>query len=104
MRAHFGVENTVPAPFPGGAARSAGSQGWLLIESDAAQGLGKALAWGWKHGLHDLHLFVEDDAGVLARRAALFTNSPTVWWLRGAELHATDPEPFPPGTATDESP
>jgi len=62
--------------------------------------LARRWAWGRQQGLHELHLFVEDDAGVLARRAALFSNPPTVWWLRGAELHATDPEPFPPTIPT----
>jgi hypothetical protein len=104
VRAHFGVDTTVPAPFPGGAARSAGAQGWLLIESDAARALGKAMAWGRQHGLHELHLFVEDAAGVLARRAALFSNPPTVWWLRGADLHATDPEPFASAVPTHDTP
>jgi hypothetical protein len=104
IRSHFGVDTTVPAPFPGGAARSAGAQGWLLIETDAARSLGKAMAWGRQHGLHKLHLFVEDAAGVLARRAALFSNPPTVWWLRGTELHATDPEPFPAASPTHDTP
>ncbi|MEY2421463.1 MAG: hypothetical protein QOI95_1530 [Acidimicrobiaceae bacterium] len=103
MRDHFGIETTVPAPFPGGAARSAGAQGWVLIETDPARALGKAMAWGRQHGLHELHLFVEDDAGVLARRAALFSNPPKIWWLRGAELHATDPEPFPPALPSHET-
>ena len=94
----------MPAPFPGGAARSAGAQGWLLIESDPSRALGKAMAWGRQHGLHDVHLFVEDAAGVLARRAALFSNPPTIWWLRGAELYATDPEPFPATRTTHDTP
>ncbi|MEY2447211.1 MAG: hypothetical protein QOH79_687 [Acidimicrobiaceae bacterium] len=54
------------------------------------------MAWGRQQGLSELHLLVEDDAGVLARRAALFDDPPVVWWLQGTELHATDPEPFPP--------
>lgn len=104
MRAHFNVETSVPAPFPGGAARSTGAQGWLLVETGAARALGKGMAWGRQQGLHELHFFVEEDAGVLARRAALFSNPPTVWWLRGTELHATDPEPFAAGVPTHDTP
>ncbi len=96
VRAHFGVETTVPTSFPGGAARSAADTGWVLVETDAARALGKAMAWARQNGLHDLHLLVDDDAGVLARRASLFDDPPTIWWLRGTELHATDPEPLLP--------
>ena len=96
VRTHFGVDTTVPNPFPGGAARSANDAGWVLVESDAARALGKAMAWARQHGLRELHLFVDDDAGVLARRASLFKDPPIVWWLNGTELHATDPEPLLP--------
>lgn len=96
VRTHFGVETTMPSSFPGGAARSAGEAGWVLVETDAARALGKAMAWARQHDVHDLHLFVDDDAGVLARRASLFSDPPTIWWLNGTELHATDPEPLRP--------
>jgi hypothetical protein len=62
------------------------------------------MAWARQQELTELHLFVEDDAGVLARRAAFFSNPPTVWWLRGAELHATGPEPFPATIPAHDSP
>jgi hypothetical protein len=96
VRTHFGVETVTRTSFPGGAACSADRRGWLLVEADPAHALGKAMAWGRQQGLSELHLFVEDDAGVLARRASLFDDPPTVWWLNGADLHATEPEPLSP--------
>lgn len=94
MRSHFGVEPLSRTAFPGGAACSAELSGWILLESDPARSLGKAMAWAAQQGFTDLHLIVEDEAGALARRAALFTHGPTVWWLNGTELHATEPEPL----------
>ena len=99
MRANFGVDTSQPATFPGGAARSAGGQGWVLVESDAVRALGKAMAWARQQGIDDLHLLAEDEAGVLARRASLFVDPPSVWWVHGTDLHPTDPEPLPPVAA-----
>ena len=99
VRAHFDVDTATPATFPGGAARSAGERGWVLVETDQHRSLGKAMAWARQQGVDDLHLLTEDGAGELARKAALFNDPPTVWWLHGTELHATDPEPFSKPTA-----
>ena len=99
VRAHFGVDTSQPATFPGGAARSAGGQGWVLVESDAVRALGKAMAWARQQGVDDLHVLAEDEAGVLARRASLFIDPPSVWWVHGTDLHPTDPEPLPPVAA-----
>jgi hypothetical protein len=70
----------------------------VLAETETAAALGKAMAWARQQGVDELHVLAEDDAGVLARQAALFVDPPTVWWLHGTELHATDPEPLPPVT------
>jgi hypothetical protein len=94
VRGHFGVEPATRTSFPGGAACSHELSGWVLLEQDPARALGTAMAWARQQGLTDLHVIAEDDAGVLARRAALFTDGPTVWWLHGTELHAVDPEPL----------
>ncbi|HEV3226777.1 MAG TPA: hypothetical protein VGZ52_08075 [Acidimicrobiales bacterium] len=76
----------------------------MLAETDPARSLGKAMAWARQQELTDLHLLVEDDAGVLARRAAQFADPPTIWWLRGAELHATEPEPYAPPRVSSSTP
>lgn len=94
VRAHFGAEGGSPASFPGGAARSIGDRGWVLVETETVRALGKALAWARQQQVTELHVLAEQDAGVLARRAALFADAPTVWWVNGTDLHATDPEPL----------
>ena len=67
----------------------------MLVDADPSRALGKAMAWARQHGVGELHVLAEDGAGVLARQGALFADAPTVWWLNGAELHPTDPEPLP---------
>jgi hypothetical protein len=96
VRSHFGIDTVTRTSFPGGAACSANLRGFVLVETDTARSLGKAMAWARQQGLSELHVIVEDDAGVLARRAAQFTDPPTVWWLNGTDLHATEPEPILP--------
>ena len=60
------------------------------------------MAWARQQGIEELHVLADDDAGVLARRASLFRDPPTVWWVNGTELHSIQPEPFsPPATPAD---
>jgi hypothetical protein len=54
------------------------------------------LAWARQHHVDDLHVVVERDAGLLARRASLFADPPTVWRLRGTELLAAEADALPP--------
>ncbi len=66
----------------------------MLIEDDPARGLGRALAWASRQdGFDALHVLVARDAGVLARRAALFAVAPTVWSVDGRTLVPADAEP-----------
>jgi hypothetical protein len=53
------------------------------------------MAWARQHQVDELHLIVERDAGLLARRASLFADKPSVWQLHGTELRAAEPEPLP---------
>ena len=96
MRDHFDATEGTPSSFPGGAARTAGARGWVYAEEDAARALGKAMAWARQQGVAELHVLADDDAGVLARRASLFREPPTVWWVNGTELHPIQPEPLAP--------
>src|SRR4051812_44545406 len=60
------------------------------------------MAWARQHGVHELHVLADDDAGVLARRASLFRQPPSVWWVNGTDLHAVEPEPIaPPASLSD---
>jgi hypothetical protein len=63
------------------------------MEDDPGRGLGRALAWADGHGVPDLHLLVEAEAGVLARRAAFFDRPPVVWTIEGRELWPPAPVP-----------
>jgi hypothetical protein len=76
--------------FPGGVALSDGRQAWVLVEEDAGQALGRALAWTERQGLDPLHLLAGDGSGVLARRARLFTDPPRVWLVDGRAVRAAE--------------
>jgi hypothetical protein len=92
---HFGVEHSTQASFPGGAARVADSTAWVFADDDVVRSLGTSLAWARQHHVGELHLVVERDAGLLARRAAQFAEPPHVWWLQGMQLHPAEPEAAP---------
>ena len=87
-----------PVSFRPGAALASPPRGAVLAEDEPVRSLGPALAWSQRNGVHELHLLVEDTAGLLARRAAAFSDPPAVWWIRGRELHAVEPEPHRPAT------
>jgi hypothetical protein len=89
--------------FPGGAAlvEVPTRRAWILAEDEPAKVLGRGLAWAWARDVSRLDLVVEDDAGLLARRASQFTDPPAVWWLNDRRLHAVEPEPLPPPVVPD---
>jgi hypothetical protein len=84
----------------------AGSSGWVLPGGDADRTLGPALVWADRHGVDDLHLLFDADAGrgagpgpdvagVLARQAGWFAPAPSVWAIEGTALVAASPAPVP---------
>jgi hypothetical protein len=83
----------VARPFPGGATRQRGDAAWILVDEHPERSLGPVLAWSRQHGVTDLHLLVEEHAGLLARRAGLFRSPPTVWAAEEVELRAAGPAP-----------
>jgi hypothetical protein len=95
-RDNLGLVDGEPSSLPGGAALRAGGTGAVLVQDAPARGLGPALAWARRHDVHELHVLVEDRAGQLARQGEWFANAPTVWWVRGRELHRVEPEPHEP--------
>lgn len=100
-RARFGdvADDAAAGPFPDGATlvEPAGGRAWILLGADAPRRLGAALALASRAGVGALHLLVAADdpevAAVLARRAALFADPPTVWRVVGADVQPVEPAP-----------
>lgn len=65
--------------FAPGAALADGREAWVFLDRQPAQRLGAALAWMVRAGLDGLHVVVDDDDGVLVRRATQFRVPITVW-------------------------
>jgi hypothetical protein len=87
------------SPFPAGAAvRGDDRRGAVLAEDMPGRSLGPAIAWASRHDVEELHLLVEDAAGMLARRAAAFAAPPRLWWVQGRDLHPVEAEPVPART------
>ncbi len=94
------MEGAESSSHPGGAALCLGAQGWVLAEEHPDRSLGRALAWGRQHAIHDLHLVVgSGSCGVSARRAVLLDPSATVWAVRDRTLVRAEQAPpvAPPG-------
>lgn len=86
-----------PAPFAPGAGlvedQAGGATGWVLGDTEPARALGPAVLWARRNGVAHLHLLVDDAgaAGLLARRAPVFTLSPRVWRVEGRALEEAAP-------------
>ncbi|HTN81945.1 MAG TPA: hypothetical protein VMK16_19910 [Acidimicrobiales bacterium] len=85
-------------PVRGGAAAvAADGTAWFLAEEGGARALGPALAWADRRGASAVSLIVPlGEAGVVARRAALFRDPPSVFITEGRELVAAVPAPPSP--------
>jgi len=89
----FGPGEREPRDFPGGAALIGADTAWILIDERPLASFGPALVWADRQAVADVHLLVEAEAGVLARRAQLFEPAPTVWQVDGTALTQADPAP-----------
>jgi hypothetical protein len=49
--------------------------------------------WAARQGATEVHVLVDDDAAVLARRATCFRDAPHVWMIEGATLRQAPPAP-----------
>jgi hypothetical protein len=60
----------------------------VLLGKDAVRSMGPAMVWWRGEGEQSLHLMIDDpaDAAIVARRAALFADAPTVWEAQGRVL------------------
>ncbi|MGK2947668.1 MAG: hypothetical protein ACSLFP_03780 [Acidimicrobiales bacterium] len=94
VRARAGDAEREPAPFPGGAALVEGTTGWLLLDADPIRSFGPALVWADRRGLTDVSLVVDGEAGIVARRAQLFSPPPLVWVAAGTTLEPAEPAPL----------
>ena len=100
IREHLGLSGDPDGRvevFAPGAAFITNDAVWLLIDGNAARALGGVLAWGTKFEL-PIHLVVENDSGLLARRAALFDVDVTVWHADERVLLPALAEPHLPTT------
>lgn len=98
MREHLGLESDpqgTPEVFSLGAAFLTDDAVWTLIDGDATRALGPTLAWASRHERH-IHILVEKDSGVVARRAAFFNHSISVWHVDEKSLLPAVPEPHLP--------
>jgi hypothetical protein len=63
------------------------------VDGDPLKSFGPALVWANRQAAPDLHLLVDTDDDVLARRASCFSPAPTVWRVDGTTLAAAVPAP-----------
>ncbi|MPY95650.1 MAG: hypothetical protein GEV08_22105 [Acidimicrobiia bacterium] len=92
-RERFGGRDWAEEDLSGLPALHDGDEGVVLLEA-RAWGLGLALVWADKVGLAGgLHVVVEVDAGVAARRAALLAPTVRAWSVRGTTLEEARPAP-----------
>ncbi|MDQ4134069.1 MAG: hypothetical protein M3179_12910 [Actinomycetota bacterium] len=98
------AEGAEPISVAGGMAVHLDERAWALVDdTDSRKGFGRALLWGLHRGVTELHVLVDHSPAVvgLARQAAAFRTSVTVWAVEGAEIERVDPEPLPPEPGLD---
>lgn len=98
MREHLGLETDPPGTpevFSLGAAFVTADATWVFIDGDASRSLGPTLAWARKFSL-PLHILVERDSGIVARRAEFFSVPVSVWHVNEKSLLPAVAEPHLP--------
>ena len=80
-----------------GAAFVAADATWVLIDGDSSRSLGPVLAWTSRFG-NPVHLLVEQESGLVARRAQFFHSTITVWHVDDRSLVPAIPAPHLPET------
>ena len=78
-----------------GAAAVDDDVGWVLLDERQQRGLGPALAWAVRAGVHRLHVLAEEGTGTLARRAPAFRLPIEVWHIADRALLPAIAEPLP---------
>jgi hypothetical protein len=98
MREHLGLASDpegTSETFGLGAAFVGTDATWVLIDGDSSRALGPVLAWTSRFN-NPVHLLVEQDSGVVARRAQFFQSAITVWHVDDRTLTPTVPAPHLP--------
>lgn len=67
--------------------------GWVLLDPQPLLSFGAALVWAARQGVSEVHVLVEREGAVLARRAACFRSPPTVWAIEATALREAVPAP-----------
>lgn len=95
VRDHVETDHPIaPGTWPGGAALVRNGEAWVLAEDEPLRAMGRALAWARQQGAERLHVLAESGTGLLARRAAYFTEQPRVWHVDERSLIEAVPETF----------
>lgn len=98
VRDHLGLASDpegTPEVFGLGAAFVTSDATWILIDGDSSRALGPVLAWATRFE-KPVHLLVERDSGIIARRAQFFSSSVTVWHVDDRLLLPAVAEPHLP--------
>ena len=98
VREHLGLASDpegTPEVFGLGAAFVTSDATWVLIDGESSRALGPVLAWTSRFD-KPVHLLVERDSGIIARRAQFFTSSITVWHVNDRSLLPAVAEPHLP--------
>jgi hypothetical protein len=98
VRDHVGLASDPPGTsemFGLGAAFVAADATWVLIDGDSSRALGPVLAWTSRFN-NPVHLLVEQESGVVARRAQFFDSAITVWHVDDRTLVPAVPAPHLP--------
>ena len=98
VRDHLGLASDpegTPEVFGLGAAFVTSDATWVLIDGESSRALGPVLAWTSRFE-KPVHLLVERDSGIIARRAQFFTSSITVWHVDDRSLLPAVAEPHLP--------
>ena len=66
-----------------------------LAQERPERALGGALALAIRSGCDTVHVFADEHSGLLARRAACFTQPPSVWQIDGDTAVPAEPSPRP---------
>lgn len=102
VRDHVETERPVaPGLWPGGAALVRDGEAWVLAEDEPTRAIGRALAWARQQGATRVNVLAESGTGLLARRAAYFSDAPQVWHVNGRSLVEAVPEQFADEAAVD---
>lgn len=102
-RDHGAGEGLHTSPFALGATGIDGDTGWVFLDDRQQRGLGPALAWAVRAGVHQLQIVAEAGTGTLARRAASFRLPIEVWHVVDRDVLPAIAEPLPelPGAPLD---